>query len=57
MEKPYVAALVDGRREKTGNFRAEPPGLFRGRGEHPKKGTLKVSNSVTLHWDVALNCL
>lgn len=33
--------MIDGRKEKTGNFRAEPPGLFRGRGEHPKKGTLK----------------
>ncbi|RHY27951.1 hypothetical protein DYB32_006408 [Aphanomyces invadans] len=27
--------------EKVGNFRIEPPGLFRGRGEHPKTGTLK----------------
>jgi DNA topoisomerase-1 len=43
LEKPYVFALVDGRKEKTGNFRAEPPGLFRGRGEHPKKGALKVN--------------
>lgn len=33
--------MVDGRKEKLGNFRAEPPGLFRGRGEHPRKGTLK----------------
>lgn len=33
--------MIDGRKEKTGNFRAEPPGLFRGRGEHPRKGTLK----------------
>ena len=43
LEKPYLHAVVDGRREKAGNFRAEPPGLFRGRGEHPRKGTLKVS--------------
>ena len=41
LEEPYVYALVDGRKEKLGNFRAEPPSLFRGRGEHPKKGTLK----------------
>ncbi|RSH91761.1 DNA topoisomerase 1 [Saitozyma podzolica] len=41
LEAPYLLALVDGRKEKVGNFRAEPPGLFRGRGEHPKKGTLK----------------
>lgn len=24
-----------------GNFRIEPPGLFRGRGEHPKMGKIK----------------
>ena len=43
LEAPYVYAMVDGRKEKAGNFRAEPPGLFRGRGEHPRKGTLKAS--------------
>ena len=26
---------------QVGNFRVEPPGLFRGRGEHPKMGRLK----------------
>ncbi|CAI0379324.1 unnamed protein product [Linum tenue] len=26
---------------EVGNFRVEPPGLFRGRGEHPKMGKLK----------------
>jgi hypothetical protein len=36
--------LLDGRKEKIGNFRVEPPGLFRGRGEHPKKGFLKVTS-------------
>ena len=25
-----------------GNFRVEPPGLFRGRGDHPKMGKLKA---------------
>ncbi|CCI41458.1 unnamed protein product [Albugo candida] len=34
-------AIVDGHLEKVGNYRIEPPGLFRGRGEHPKTGTLK----------------
>lgn len=42
LEKPYLFAEIDGRKEKAGNFRAEPPGLFRGRGDHPRKGTLKV---------------
>lgn len=30
------------RRTQVGNFRVEPPGLFRGRGEHPKMGMIKV---------------
>ena len=42
MELKYVTCSLDGRKEKVGNFRVEPPGLFRGRGEHPKKGALKV---------------
>jgi DNA topoisomerase I len=42
MEAKYVACTLDGRKEKVGNFRVEPPGLFRGRGEHPRKGALKV---------------
>lgn len=47
-EKSYTTCLLDGRKEKVGNFRVEPPGLFRGRGEHPKKGTLKVSRAFRL---------
>lgn len=42
-EEKYTTCLLDGRKEKVGNFRIEPPGLFRGRGEHPRKGSLKVS--------------
>ncbi|KAF7456428.1 DNA topoisomerase I [Cryptosporidium felis] len=40
-ESPFVYSLVDWIKEKVGNFRVEPPGLFRGRGEHPKSGMLK----------------
>ncbi|KAG1767000.1 DNA topoisomerase I [Suillus occidentalis] len=40
-EEKYITCLLDGRKEKVGNFRVEPPGLFRGRGDHPKKGALK----------------
>ncbi|XP_048327556.1 DNA topoisomerase 1 alpha-like isoform X1 [Ziziphus jujuba] len=40
-EDKYMWAIVDGVKEKVGNFRVEPPGLFRGRGEHPKSGKLK----------------
>lgn len=43
LEAKYMTCLLDGRKEKVGNFRVEPPGLFRGRGDHPKKGALKVS--------------
>ncbi|KAH9908905.1 hypothetical protein F4778DRAFT_714550 [Xylariomycetidae sp. FL2044] len=40
-EAPYMYCKWDGRKEKVGNFRVEPPGLFRGRGEHPKTGRVK----------------
>lgn len=40
-EAQYKFCEVDGRREQVGNFRVEPPGLFRGRGEHPKMGMWK----------------
>ncbi|KAF8218287.1 hypothetical protein K438DRAFT_22969 [Mycena galopus ATCC 62051] len=40
-EAKYLSCLLDGREEKVGNFRVDPPGLFRGRGDHPKKGCLK----------------
>ena len=40
-EARYKHALIDGRQEQVGNFRVEPPGLFRGRGEHPKMGKIK----------------
>ncbi|CAB4262834.1 unnamed protein product [Prunus armeniaca] len=35
-QEKYMWAIVDGVKEKVRNFRVEPPGLFRGRGEHPK---------------------
>jgi len=34
-------AIVDGRVERIGKYDAEPPGIFRGRGDHPLIGTLK----------------
>lgn len=37
----FGVCIVDGHKQKIGNFRIEPPGLFRGRGEHPKMGKLK----------------
>lgn len=41
-EEKYLYCYLDGRKEKVGNFRVEPPGLFRGRGEHPKTGMVKA---------------
>mmetsp|Transcript_6100 Transcript_6100/g.12788 ORF Transcript_6100/g.12788 Transcript_6100/m.12788 type:complete len:734 (-) Transcript_6100:124-2325(-) len=37
----FGMAVVDGHVEKVGNYNMEPPGAFRGRGEHPKMGKLK----------------
>ena len=42
IEAPYMFCLWDGKKQKVGNFRVEPPGLFRGRGEHPKTGMVKT---------------
>jgi len=41
-EAIYKVAYVNGKPEPVGNFRVEPPGLFRGRGEHPKMGMIKA---------------
>ncbi|KAL4802672.1 hypothetical protein BDV18DRAFT_146287 [Aspergillus unguis] len=41
-EAPYMFCMWDGRKQKVGNFRVEPPSLFRGRGEHPKTGRVKT---------------
>ena len=41
VEAPYMHCTWDGRKQKVGNFRVEPPALFRGRGEHPKTGMVK----------------
>jgi DNA topoisomerase-1 len=40
-EAQFMHCVWDGRKQKVGNFRVEPPGLFRGRGEHPKTGMVK----------------
>ncbi|KAH8128279.1 hypothetical protein LI328DRAFT_122595 [Trichoderma asperelloides] len=42
LEAPYLYCTWDGRKQKVGNFRVEPPSLFRGRGEHPKTGKVKT---------------
>ena len=49
----YGFCMMEGHKEKIGNFRIEPPGLFRGRGEHPKQGMIKRR---TMPEDVIINC-
>ncbi|KAG1656151.1 DNA topoisomerase 1 [Nymphon striatum] len=49
----YGFCTIDGHKEKIGNFRIEPPGLFRGRGEHPKMGKLKRR---IVPSDIIINC-
>lgn len=51
--KEYGFCTIDGHKEKIGNFRIEPPGLFRGRGEHPKMGMVKRR---VMPNDILINC-
>lgn len=44
---------MDNHKERIGNFRIEPPGLFRGRGDHPKMGMLKRRIRPE---DIIINC-
>ncbi|XP_063951436.1 DNA topoisomerase I, mitochondrial-like [Lytechinus pictus] len=53
IQKEYGFCSFDGHKEKIGNFRVEPPSLFRGRGEHPKQGKLKKR---IVPEDVIINC-
>ena len=41
MNASYQVCLIDGEPEKVANYNIEPPGLFRGRGEHPHAGRIK----------------
>lgn len=49
----YGFCVLDHHRERIGNFKIEPPGLFRGRGDHPKQGMLKKRIQPE---DVIVNC-
>lgn len=42
LEEPFRLCIWDGQPQKVGNFRIEPPGLFRGRGDHPRNGKVKT---------------
>jgi DNA topoisomerase-1 len=41
LEEPYKYCVINGSRIKVGNFKIEPPGIFLGRGDHPKLGCIK----------------
>ena len=53
MQEEYGFCNIDGHKEKIGNFRIEPPSLFRGRGTHPKMGYLKKR---VIAEQVIINC-
>ena len=40
--RTYGYGLVNGNVQRLGNTTVEPPSLFRGRGVHPKMGTIKT---------------
>lgn len=41
LETKYKTAIIDDKKQEVGNFRIEPPGIFLGRGCHPKAGKIK----------------
>ncbi|XP_063802040.1 DNA topoisomerase I, mitochondrial-like isoform X2 [Pseudophryne corroboree] len=53
LQEEFGYCVMDHHRERIGNFKVEPPGLFRGRGDHPKQGMLKKR---ILPGDVIINC-
>ena len=51
-EEPYMYCIIDGLQQKVGNYKIEPPGIFIGRGTHPKLGRIKKR---IYHEDIILN--
>jgi len=54
LEEKFKTAKVDGKEQAVGNFRMEPPGIFLGRGCHPKAGKIKkriFPEDITLNID------
>jgi DNA topoisomerase-1 len=41
IEEPYKFCIIDGVQQQVGNYKIEPPGIFIGRGSHPKIGHIK----------------
>jgi DNA topoisomerase-1 len=52
LKEKYGIAIMDGKEVEVGNYMAEPPGIFIGRGEHPLRGKWKprvTTKDVTLN--------
>ncbi len=52
LKSKYGIAIMDGKEVEVGNYMAEPPGIFIGRGEHPIRGKWKprvTTKDVTLN--------
>ena len=52
LKTKYGIAIMDGKEVEVGNYMAEPPGIFIGRGEHPLRGKWKprvTTKEVTLN--------
>jgi len=52
MKIKYGRAIMDGQEVDVGNYMAEPPGIFMGKGEHPMRGRYKPQVTAK---DVTLN--
>ena len=53
-EEPYMYCIIDGNQQNVGNYKIEPPGIFLGRGSHPKIGKIKTRiypEDITLNLD------
>lgn len=52
IDEPYTVCIIDGVQQKVGNYKIEPPGIFLGRGTHPKIGRVKkriIPEDVTIN--------
>jgi len=52
LKEKFGKAIMDGKEVEVGNYMAEPPGIFIGRGEHPLRGRWKppvTAKDVTLN--------
>jgi DNA topoisomerase-1 len=52
LKEKFGKAIMDGNEVEVGNYMAEPPGIFIGRGEHPLRGKWKppvIAKDVTLN--------